>query len=310
MRVLTILPLLLASGCDYTGEWLFPTPSDHPVTDLGLFVPAEVSSLVDIETNVYRGEIGSTGSVARSGATFNFVGTGGSVCVWMDPELVFWNQSVSALSPEPAFAWPDNVFDDGDADMQAGFAVYYNGSPGQELGDFRIRYEDSLGNQIPVELNECVIQSYLSSSGGFSGRSAPEYCTLRATQPGVTYLVVIEGMATPLDDDRLGFALLVSDGTCDDVRRAAGNPADECVLTGEALDPATVELDENGVVTAGDAIEGSVEFEEVFCGATLDAEDDDLFEYCEDEWSEKACLDGEHCFCGDPTTSPLATIGD
>ena len=309
MRALLLLPLL-ATGCDYTGEWLFPTPSDFPVTDLGVLQPVEIRSPADIDANVVRGEVGASATAVRSGTTFNFVGTGGSVCVWVDPELVFWNQSVSVLNAEPAFAWPDNMFDDGDADMQAGFAVYYNGSPGSEIGDFRIRYEDSLGNQVPIELNECVIRSYQASSGGHAGRSAPEYCTLRATQPGVTYLVVIEALATPLDDDRLGFGLLLADGTCDDVLRASGSVHDECVITGEALDPATVELNEDGVVTAASPLEGSIDMEEAFCASMDDPDDTALFDYCEDEWGTKACLDGDRCFCGDPTISPLAGTGN
>ena len=70
--------------------------------------------------------------------TFDFVGTGGEVCIWVDPEVAYWSQ---ALSPQPSqidrkWAFPDNTFDDGDIDLFAGQSVYYTGSPGETIGDF------------------------------------------------------------------------------------------------------------------------------------------------------------------------------
>ena len=51
------------------------------------------------------------------------------------------------LRPVEQYLYPDNVFDDGDLDLFAGFSVYYSGSPGVEIGNFQILFEDALGNQ-------------------------------------------------------------------------------------------------------------------------------------------------------------------
>jgi hypothetical protein len=282
--------LLSAVACDYTGDWLFAgAVEDAPgVVHLGDVAPVEVTNINDIRAATIYGEVGPTGSVAMGGVTFTFVGNGGDVCVWVDPELAFWSQSVSPLSPNEKWNYPDNVFDDGDIDLFAGFAVYYTGSPGETIGDFRIQYEDSLGNKVPVELNECTIAGSRESSGGHSGRGAPEFCTMSNTVPDVSYMVLMETFSTPLDDDRMGYGLLLANGNCDDVLGLSGM-AQECVITGEAIDPET-----------GDTWDGSVLFEETFCdaAATMPA-------FCENEAATRDCTDpDQRCYCGDPTDVP------
>ena len=300
LRFLLVPALLLSSaGCDYTGDWLFAGKVDGlpGIDHLGNIEPFDVNDAVDVENGVIMGEIGPTGTADRGGVTFTFDGTGDHVCVWVDPELVYWNQSVSKRQPVPKWSWPDNVFDDGDLDLEVGFAAYYNGTAaseedGGQIGDFRIRYEDALDQEITVGLNECVIPSQLDDSGGHSGRGSPEKCTIFNTQPGVRYVVVMETWSTPLDDDRLGYGVLLTNGDCRQLVNTVPTGNDECMIMGEAIDPST-----------GSAYAFSEGFEEQFCNPLASMAD-----YCANEYGriESGDLDcgEERCFCGDPETSP------
>lgn len=299
------IALLALAGCDYTGDWLFARPTDaEPIVDLGVITPAAPTSAGELADAVIYGEVGATGSAERGGVTFTVTGTGGPVCVWVDPELVFFNQSVSVVRPVPQFQYPDNVFDDGDLDLSAGLSVYYSGSPGVEVGGFRILYEDALGNQVPVEFNECLIGSMNTSSGGHSGRGTPEYCTLSATQPGVSYTILMETWSTPLDDDILNYGLLVVGDTCNNVKRLVSGVPDECLITGEARpDPES------------EPFEGSLDYEAAFCASMISG-GNELIDYCETEADTKDCdrtvdpdlsdgSDGtDRCYCGDPSDNP------
>lgn len=306
------LPL---AGCDYTGDWLFPSPTEIPgVLDLGVLVPADVSGGLTQDAIVY-GEVGATGSAEAGGVTFAFRGTGSAVCLWVDPELAYWSESIAIVGGNSAFRYPDNNFDDGDLDLFAGFSVYYTGTPGEHIGGFVIQYEDSLGNMVPVELNECVISNYQTGSNGHYGRGAPEFCTLEGTQPDVSYTVLMEAFSTPLDDDRLGFGLIVADGPCTDLVAAASvNPFNpmpaECVILGEANDISTTVIGEDGSIIVGDPIEGSEDFEKALCNSIVPAEDPKPFEtqpelpdFCVEEALAKNCA-VDICFCGDPSVSP------
>jgi hypothetical protein len=296
--------LLLASGCDYSGDWLFAGATDVPgVIHLGEIAPVTAEDAETFNDSVVYTEVGASGSTVTGGVTFSFVGTGSDVCVWVDPELVFWNASVSQLSPTETWAWPDNNFDDGDLEVKAGLALYYTGTPanadeGGQMGNFEVRYQDALGNQVPVDFDQCVNPSRNNPSGGHSGRGTPEYCELADTQPGVTYMVALETFSTPLDDDRLAFGLAVYDGTCRSLKATASSQStpDECILFGEALNPAT-----------GEAWEDSTDFEGAFCANTLIESDDEtpLADFCAAEAEEKDCA-VHHCFCGDPDDLPTA----
>jgi len=291
---------LLLGGCDYSGDWLFAGAVEGlpGVIHLGELEPSEIDSPADIDDSIIFGEIGATGTVDEGGVTFTFRGTGDSVCLWVDPELAFWNPSVSASSPVDKWAYPDNLEDDGDIDMSAGYAVYYTGSPGETVGGFEIRYQDSLGEDVPIELNECVMYGYFSQDGAHAGRGYPEYCELQATAPDVSYMVLLKNWSTPLDDDRLSYGFLVSHGSCNNITTTSGRP-DECVIRGEAL-----EADAAGAPgpwlgrSEAPTIAGSVEFEEAFCDPTIS-----MVEFCEAEAATKNCRE-ERCFCGDPTDMP------
>ncbi len=290
--------MLTAVGCDYSGDFLFAGAIDgvRGVDHLDTLTPATIESDADIDGAAIFGEIGPTGTAAKGGVTFTFRGTGDHVCVFVDPEAVFWNQSVSTRTPTPQYAYPDNVFDDGDLDLYAGFATYYNGTPateesGGEIGDFRVRYQDGLQEEVSIALSECVISSSIDDSGAHAGRGSPEYCTLRNTQPGVSYLVLMETWSTPLDDDRLGYGLLLAHGTCADMLNAVTASNDECVLRGETIDPST-----------GEAYPNSYEFEDHFCSRAP------MGDYCEAERAAQRgnpnYCENQHCFCGDPADTP------
>ncbi|MFT6231249.1 MAG: hypothetical protein ACJAZO_001757 [Myxococcota bacterium] len=296
--------LLTVVACDYSGDFLFPESAEEvdTVIDLGEIDVAVVTSADDAAAAAIYGQVSATGDATQSGVTYTFTGTGGDVCVWVDPEFLTWNQSVASRGRVNRWAYPDNLNDDGDLDVQVGLAIYYNGSPGEAIGDFAIRYEDSLGNPIEIELNECVIPSMQASANGHSGRGSVESCTISNTQPGVSYVVKMSAWSTPLDDDRLGYGLLLADGSCRGLRTALSIDEDtadyECVVPGEAIDWEVA----NGPgpwfgISEVPTVAGALAFEQAYCtGERLD-------ELCAIEADEKDCS-VEACFCGDPTDTP------
>lgn len=302
-RLLVVAGALLgATACDYSGDWLFAGEVEGVpgVIHLGVLVPADIANNGDVEDATIYGEVGPTGTTEAGGVTFTFVGTGSHVCVWVDPELVYYNTSVSSR-PTEKFAYPDNVFDDGDLDLSAGLAAYYNGSPGERLGDFEVRYQDSLGNPVTVALNECGIASATTSTGAHAGRGSPEYCTIFNTQPGVSYLVVMESWSAPLDDDRLGYGLLLANGDCGSLR--SPSPADECFILGEGIEPGAADAPGPWLgLDSAPTRSGSIAFEELFCDGR-----GDLIGFCETEAQQNDCTDPEsRCFCGNPEDLPRA----
>lgn len=325
-RALTAMLLVgvaAATGCNYDGEWLFPPVDERVpgVIDLGLIEPAEVASLEELRASTYYGELSPTGTADIGGASFTFDGTGGSVCIWVDPETVYWSQSVAESNPQAYFAYPDNIKDDGDIDLYAGLSVYYSGSPGVSLGDFEVRYQDELGNPIPVEFNQCTITSPDYPSGGaHSGRAAPEFCTLANTQLGASYTVVLELFSPPGDDNRLGYGLAFTAGSCEDLGDLDPSGSDECLIVGESIRP------DNGhdyreapfLATSHDAVqefvwEGSETVEGLFCEAE-GAASLGLRDYCLEEVEEipvraDCDLDDVRCYCGDVTDTPSGGAG-
>jgi len=310
-KLATVCTLLLAAtACDYSGDWLFASevPGVPGVVHLGEVVPADVNTPTQADQNVIYGEVGPTGTPEPGGVTFSFTGTGGDVCLWVDPELVYWNQAVAATRPRTRYAYPDNVYDDGDLDLSAGLAVYYNGSPGERVGDFSVRYEDSLGNPVNVALNECTIPTMLAASGGHAGRGAPEHCTLHATQTGVSYMVLLESWSTPLDDSVLSYGLLVTNGDCETLQQNVlpfdeqNVPGQECLIEGEST---TDDAQGSGPWMGADAVPsrpGSVDFEQTFCN-----QNSDLAAFCQTEAEQKDCTDpASRCLCGNPADTPTA----
>jgi hypothetical protein len=103
----------------------------------------------------YYGQLGQPEDGGRGGATFTFKGTGGEVCIVVDPETVFWSQSVAPADRNDQYAYPDYYNDDGDLDLFAGMSSYYTGSPGVEIGDFTGFYSDSRGEVVEIEYGAC-----------------------------------------------------------------------------------------------------------------------------------------------------------
>ena len=162
------------------------------------------------------------------GATFTFEGTGGNVCLVVDPETVFWNQAVESGTNRDNYSYPDMEEDDGDIDMFAGLSAYYTGSPGVEIGDFTGFYTDSLGNQIAIEYGLCTQVGAQGQDDSHAGRATPEYCTIDTSDyAGVEFTVVLESFSVPLDDGLLSFGVMAREGSCSGI--------DECSLLGESL---------------------------------------------------------------------------
>ncbi len=325
--------VLGSSGCDYTGEWLFAAPVDgvpgviHILAQNGdeYIVPAVVTTSEELEAATIYVELGPTGTVEQGGATFNFQGTGGPVCIWADPEVANWNQAVATNPAEELKQWtyPDNVYDDGDIDLYAGLSAYYTGSPGVRVGDFEVSYTDSLGNLVPIELAACTSYGLFGQSNAHAGRGYPEACEIEFTDPGVAYTGVLQSFSTPLDDDRLGVAFVVTEGSCDNVAAVSANGglmeefSAECVLMGEALFPNegdTPEAADPGPHYGYDSARawtGSESFELAFCQGS----DGNMKGWCKDEAKAKTkegtpcewtdLTDGKsRCYCGDPLDTP------
>jgi hypothetical protein len=316
--------LAALASCDYSGDFLFAGESLDDIWILeaeggGDIVPATITTVDELRAATIYAEVGAPTTTAYGGVTFEFLGTGGDVCLWVDPEIAYWSQSIALRPTADAEKWsyPDNVFDDGDIDLFAGLSVYYTGSPGIEIGDFEVQYEDSLGNQVPISLAACPNTISFNEVAVSAGRGSPEYCTIQGTDIGIGYTVLLRTWSTPLDDDRLSFGLVVADGDCESLRTLAGastRTADECLVQGEALTP---EGDVVGPYYGFEAINeqgriwpGSTEFEAAFCDSeTL------MRQYCRSEanalddaglqceWNDAPTTDNR-CYCGNPDDTP------
>lgn len=323
--------LLLLAGCDYSGDFLFPLAGeiDDVVVltgpDGGPVVPAVIESQEDILANIIYSEVGPSLTTNYGGITVNFVGTGNDVCIWVDPEAVFWNQAVSGRPSEESLKWtyPDNFFDDGDLDMFAGLSVYYTGSPGEVMGDFKVAYEDSLGNTVPISLASCPNLQGIQDLAA-AGRGSPEYCTISATDVGISYTIAMRTFSTPLDDDRLSYGFLIADGPCDStnpnqqgLRQIAASGSaltDECVIQGESIVPAGEDVGPfygfDELNNAGRIWPRSIDFEAAYCDP-----EQRMQRFCQDEaalleengetcsWRD-APNENNRCYCGNLDDTP------
>jgi hypothetical protein len=328
--------IVAAAGCDVDQSFAFPEVVDGVagVQHLGDLAPAPVPPEDVLPEEMFSyygdyvlyGEVGPTGTPEYGGVTFDFLGNGGDICVWIDPEAVAWNQSVSPTAPIEAFSWPDNVYDDGDLDVKAGLSVYYTGSPGERIGSFEVLYEDQLGVSVPITLFECTITSdFFAGGASYAGRAVPEFCTISNTIENVSYTVLLESFALPQDDDRLGYGLLLVEGNCDQFLNsfeldAAASVLQECIVLGESIKPGS----EQGADAAAAGLpsptwlgtekpswEGSEDVELAFCfGSMRDlcrAEAREVAlggpacsEYNDPQGSE----DVRRCYCGDILDTP------
>jgi hypothetical protein len=327
---------LALTACNQNGDRFFPEIAVPDVyilegKDGGDVVPADITSIDDIRANTIYAEVGPARTTGYGGVTFEIVGTGNPVCLWVDPEVAFWSEAIAARPSEAdrKWAYPDNVFDDGDIDLFAGLSVYYTGSPGESIGDFVVQYEDSLGNLVPVSLAACP-NRFNDPVGdpASGGRGSPDWCTLPTTELGVSYTVLLRTWSTPLDDDRLAFGLLVANGDCDDVKDIgfgdllSSLEAEECVITGEAIKPTGTDQKPNygpwyGFGEVRDLVwENSIDFEQQFCLApSTDDRSVRMSVFCDAEAErmesegrtcEREVISDEknRCFCGDPERSP------
>lgn len=326
MNITKFCLLLSLAGCDYNGDFLFPLSGE--IDDVVILtnpdgdplVPAVIESIDDLAENIIYSEVGPSLTTNYGGITTEFIGTGRSVCIWVDPETTFWNQAISERADGEALKWtyPDNIFDDGDLDLYAGLSVYYTGSPGEAIGDFSVAYEDSLGNSVPISLAACpndpgVFDGTLAQGG----RGSPEYCTLPPTDIGISYTVLMRTFSTPLDDDRLSYGFLIADGPCDDLRETvlSGTAlSDECVIQGESIVPAGDDVGPyygfQALSDSGRIWPRSTEFEGDFCNIDVRMQ-----RFCLDETTlreeegtecEWQTLPDEtnRCYCGNLDDTP------
>lgn len=227
---------------------------------------------VDAEGNplCYFGQLSGSTDGVRGGATYTFsvpnapLSAGGdpieSVCVIVDPEAVFWNQSISPIEREEPYGFPDFPNDDGDLDLFVGMTSYYTGSPGVELGDFKGFYTDSLGRKLEIEYGECIQASGVRRgfNAAHAGRAAAEFCAIEVgSRYGVPFTVVLDTFSVPLDDGALSFGTMLVEGDCRGI-------VDECTLRGESLE---------ATVSTPVAKDCTPELEEASCSARLQ-------EYC------------------------------
>jgi len=222
---------IAATGCDANGLALLQNYDD------GELLPPDVQDLdgddgpglqpVD-EFEPFIGELGpiDNSSSDRGGATATFTGTGGPVCVAVDPQTVWRDDRDLQGNSDPA--WENHLYDDGDLDLVVGLAADYTGTPGLVMGSFETVYVDGLGVERRADLNLCHQPDRYGFAGGTAGRATPEWCTID-TYEGVTYLVALLTFSVPLDDNRLRFALALLEGSCDDL-----GTVDECTLRGDA----------------------------------------------------------------------------
>lgn len=230
---------LASASCDRLGRDYLTSPTEGwpgvvHIGELPVLGSSEFQAEADRIENIHYDRLGAAEAGTHGGATATFTATGGSVCVIVDPEAVFWNQSVAAQGTKEQYVYPDNYRDDGDIDIEVGLTAYYTGSPGYEMGDFAAIYEDSLGNEVRLEFNECFMPGYGSTVDAHAGRAALEYCTIdTSVHPGKSYTVVLNAYSVPLDDGLLDYAVAIVDGACSDIGQAAGG-LDECLLPSEA----------------------------------------------------------------------------
>ena len=348
---LLVVSLGMVGGCDFNSDFLFSEvegipavyeltgPDGGPLVPVGLELGEAVST---IQQNTIYAELAPANTTEFGGATFTFQGTGGNVCIWVDPEVVSWNTAINRSPSEEARFWtyPDNVYDDADIDIIAGPSVFYTGSPGR-IGDFQVAYEDSLGNDVQIELASCPSTESVFGFPAFAGRGVPEYCTINtAGAEGVSYTVVLRNFSTPLDDSRGAFGLLLTRGSCLDLFEAftdettegggLGGGSDvvdairaECLIKGEAIEPFPVDGDASDYAPffGYDAVRDSVwarseNLEEAFCSNEADGT---LETYCRNEanridqeelqcsWENFDAAEynpDARCFCGDPNEIP------
>lgn len=207
-------------------EWYL----EHGTLDCDTYAAAPDTDHNADDLPYFFGQLGRAPDLTQGGATFTFIGTGDDVCVIVDPETVFWNQSIAPANRQEQFAYPDYFDDDGDLDLYGGMSSYYTGSPGVEIGDFKGFYTDSKGELIEIEYGECNQNGYNGVDGAHAGRGTTEFCTIDTDQQeGVEFTVVMETWSVPLNDGVLSFGVTVMNERCPRVDTS------ECFIRNESL---------------------------------------------------------------------------
>lgn len=273
-----MLFLLTVFACEHGGDEYVPKSVDdyEGVAVLGELTPmarADLNSLSARQEGTTYGTLTLPREQLFGGATASFVADGGSYCVLVDPEAVTWNQSVDFEAPSEEYARKDNTSDDGDLDLSVGLSANYTGTPGYQMGNFEQAYEDSLGAQVTVNTNECVLVGSLGQVGAHAGRATPEYCEIDTTlHPGREYTIALDTWSLPLDDDLLSFGVVVVEGSCDGVVGDSNVSDWECVIPAESCTPAESEA---GKCNARESSFAAMEFaycnqmQHIFCDCAL-----------------------------------------
>lgn len=246
MRFLALLPLFACvNAADPFRPDITDAPSIYHIGELDPVLPEEVAGVVaDPETyaaNVHYGQLGADPDPGvLGGATFDFAGTGGTVCVIIDPEAVYWNRTEEEGDTVGKIKYTDIYEDDGDLDVNVGLTAYYTGSPGVEMGDFNAIYTDPAGVDHTLAFNECVQTNQSGISGIHAGRATVEYCEIdTAARAGVMFTGAIETFSLPIDDSVLNFGVMVVDGDCNELYAVVGEDQkvvsgpSECILPDE-----------------------------------------------------------------------------
>lgn len=255
LRLFGVLAVSILAACDRSGLELLPAPNDNvpTVAELGelkvlgedelpsAFTPSNCNQLDEEgRFNCYYGMVSATDGVTVGGATFGFEGTGGDVCVLVDPEAVFWNRYIGGSDSSGVWGYPAPSQNSGDLDLFGGLSSYYTGSPGVEIGDFSGFYTDSLGREVAIDYVECYNASpYDGTVEAHGGRGAPEYCTIDTSgREGILYTIVLETFKIPNDDGLLAFGTVVVEGKCSAGGGLVGSGAGpgECTMLGESID--------------------------------------------------------------------------
>ena len=288
-RIFATLLVVGATACDRSGNEFVPVAPDgiEPVIEVGA---VQVLSADDVENisadwcaeededgarRCIYDQVGPPEPGYRGGVTFTFKSDYKYTLVVVDPEAVFWNQSVSVLSRNDAYAYPDNYLDDGDLDLFGGLSSYYTGSPGVELGDFKGYYTDGLGETVEIAYSECNQVGYRDQDDAHAGRGTPEFCVVPTDDfRNVEFTIVLDTFSVPLDDDVVSFGAFAVGY---DAPRDKPSVT-ECTIPGESLDWAS------GAVKAG-----FLELETAFCAGEMAAYCCENPEMCGDDPPSDLC---------------------
>jgi hypothetical protein len=273
-----MLFLLTIFACGHAGDDYVPKSVEgyEGVSVLGELTPMSRDNLLST-TARQEGVTYATLTLPREqlfgGATASFVADGSTYCVLVDPEAVTWNQSVDFEAPSETYIFKDNTSDDGDLDLSVGLSANYTGTPGYQMGNFEQAYEDSLGAQVTVNTNECVLVGSLGQVGAHAGRATPEFCEIDTTlHPGREYTIALDTWSLPLDDDLLSFGLAVIEGSCDGIQDQANVSDWECVIPAESCTPEEAEADKcNARESSFAAMELAYcnQFQHLFCDCAI-----------------------------------------